>query len=344
MSAPPPIPTTPRRSDWLSRFWLVPSWLISLSLHAGAVALLIVWSQHWQPAPVGFADEPAREIGIVLKDSPGTALEVTEAPPQDAVDPAPPSEPATPTTVAAPTSVQPATPQPTTAAVLPQPALPVIGGGLTRPSTAVADPRDLIKGGGGQTAAARLDAAVPGAAFMGVRDQGTRVVFVVDSSGSMANHGAMQSAKAALVASLQTLTDAQQFQIVFYNNTPTVMRLRNNAPAEMAFATEVNKTLARQFIVGVQPDQGTDHLPALKLALRLNPDVLFFLTDADEPQLSAGELLEIQRLNQGRTRIHTIEFGRGADLGGPLNFLQKLAHQNGGTHRYYDVQRLAKER
>lgn len=322
---------------------MIPSWLISLCLHGGAIAVLIVWSQHWQPAPVGFADEASREVGIVVKESPGTAMEVVETEADDALDPAPPSEQATPTPVALPTTAQLQTPETTASAPVATPTLPVIGTGPAFPTTAQADPRELIKGGPGATTSSALSATVPGAAFMGVRDQGSRIVFVVDSSASMANDNAMRSAKAALVSSLQTLTETQQFQIIFYNNTPTPLRLRKNAAAEMAFATEVNKTFARQYIVGVQPDLGTDHLPAIKLALRLTPDVIFFLTDADEPQLTNGELLEIQRLNQGRTRIHTIEFGRGAALGNQLNFLQKLAQQNGGTHRYYDVKRIGAE-
>jgi hypothetical protein len=169
------------------------------------------------------------------------------------------------------------------------------------------------------------------------------VVFVIDCSTSMANDNAMRTAKAALVASLQSLTESQQFQIVFYNNTPSLMKLRNGRPGEMAFATEVNKTFARQYIAGIEPDLGTDHVPALKLALRLGPEVIFFLTDADEPQISPGELDELRRLNQGRTRIHTIEFGRGAELGENINFLKKLARQNGGTYRYHDVRRAATE-
>jgi hypothetical protein len=77
-------------------------------------------------------------------------------------------------------------------------------------------------------------------------------------------------------------------------------------------------------------------MPALRLALRLKPEVIFFLTDADLPKLSAADFSEIQRLNGAGTRIHCIRFGQGADLE-PKNFMNQLAAQNGGRYRYRDV-------
>ena len=88
------------------------------------------------------------------------------------------------------------------------------------------------------------------------------------------------------------------------------------------------------------PDLGTNRMDALKLAMKLGPEVIYLLTDVDQ-ELSAPDLDQIQRANKGRARIHTIEFGRGPQLdSGALNFLQKLARQNGGTYRYYNVRQL----
>ena len=69
----------------------------------------------------------------------------------------------------------------------------------------------------------------------------------------------------------------------------------------------------------------------------MNPDVIFFLTDAAEPQLSSSQLEEIrQKNNRVGASIHAIEFGAGPQQGG-VNFLMRLARQNGGTHVYVDV-------
>lgn len=331
----PPVGQT---RDWLSRAWLVPSWVLSLLLHAAVLMGLATWMQNWRVEPVGFSDEPSREMGIVLKSTGVAVQDSVSDQATENIDP-PPIEQATPTPIARPATVVAATPLPDPGpAITP---LPAMGAGTASAQSAT-DPRERIKPGTSQSTGAALGAALPGAAFMGARDNGSRIVFVIDCSASMNNYGAMRSAKAALVSSLQSLSDTQQFQVIFYNQTPRLMTPANGKTSVLMFATELNKTLARQQISGTEPDLGTAHIPALELALRLNPEVMFFLTDADQPQLSAPELSSIQKLNQGRTRIHAIEFGQGGEVDVD-NFLKKLARQNGGTYRYFDVKRLAQE-
>ncbi|HMC10775.1 MAG TPA: hypothetical protein VKH44_05775, partial [Pirellulaceae bacterium] len=82
------------------------------------------------------------------------------------------------------------------------------------------------------------------------------------------------------------------------------------------------------------------HVQALRKALQMRPDVVFFLTDANEPQLRADDLHKVRQFNQG-TSINAIEFG----VGPPqprYNFLQQLAAENGGQHTYVDVTRLGR--
>jgi hypothetical protein len=79
-------------------------------------------------------------------------------------------------------------------------------------------------------------------------------------------------------------------------------------------------------------------MDALKLALSMRPDVIFFLTDADEPRITNRELAEISSQNRGTT-ISTVEYGAGPRHAG-RTFLEELAEQNGGQHRYVDVTQL----
>jgi Ca-activated chloride channel family protein len=138
------------------------------------------------------------------------------------------------------------------------------------------------------------------------------------------------------MASIESLDEAQQFQIIFYNELPLAMTLKSERKADMYRGTEINRTLARQFIIGLEVAGGTDHMPALRAALKLEPDVVFFLTDAGPPLLRAGDLDEVQRANHGKAKIHAIEFGLGQEL--KLDgSLKSLARQNGGTYRYRDV-------
>ena len=50
----------------------------------------------------------------------------------------------------------------------------------------------------------------------------------------------------------------------------------------MMFGDETTKAAAIKFIRGIMGRGNTRHLPALQQALRLAPDVVFFLTDAVE--------------------------------------------------------------
>jgi hypothetical protein len=173
----------------------------------------------------------------------------------------------------------------------------------------------------------------------GVPGEGYKFVYVFDRSGSMGGSGrnALMAAKAELLASLENLQSVHQFQIIFYNENPTVFN-PSGRPGHLAFATEQNKQRARYFLGTIVADDGTDHLKALKQAIAMSPDVIFLLTDADEPKLGPGDLEKIKRM-AGGIAINTIEFGYGP-ASGEDNFLVQLARQNGGQHGYVDISKI----
>lgn len=218
-------------------------------------------------------------------------------------------------------------------------ALPLLGPGPAASFRTPSDAKELLKSAGRRTPTDDT-AGLGQTTFFDILAKGDRFVYVLDRSGSMYDHGAIRVAKEELVASLSALEPTQQFQVLFYNQSFVELSTSGDRP-QMQWATDINRTLARQFISGVQPDGGTDHLPALKKALRYQPDHLFFLTDADQPMLSARELNEIKTLNGGRTKIHCVEFGKGPEISSD-NFLKKLARENGGTYRYRDVTRFGR--
>ncbi len=185
--------------------------------------------------------------------------------------------------------------------------------------------RGLGDGGGGG-----------GTSFFGHRAVGRKFVYVLDASGSMYDYNAIGVAKAELLASLAQLDETQQFQVIFYNDR--VYPMRDSDRRENVFwGTDTNRTRASQFVRNIEPDGGTNHISALLEALKLAPDVIFFLTDAGEPILYAKDLDLIKRRNNGRSTIFTVEFGKGANLR-VENFLTKLARDNNGAHTYRDIQ------
>jgi hypothetical protein len=159
----------------------------------------------------------------------------------------------------------------------------------------------------------------------------------------MDGHGGapLVTAKNELIASLGDLGQTHQFQIIFYNETPRVFN-PTGREGRLVFGNEQNKNLARRFVRSITASGATRHLEALELALRMSPDVIFFLTDADEPRMTPADLAHIAQMNRGAT-INAIEFGYGPQINSE-NFLAKLARQNGGKHVYVDVSQLGSGR
>jgi hypothetical protein len=324
------------------RSW-IPGWLFSLALHGTVFTVL---GLSIKPAVRGSGAEATRDGGIVLTERSAGRAEYFS--PEEGTD-APSGSAATAAAAEAAQAASDALP----AATLPPgagnlPQLPEGTGPLTGaplPGDGIASAAAMAATGAGGTGGGRVG---QGGKFdvetkvFGVAGRGSRFVYVFDRSTSMDQFGGrpLLGAKRELIASLQSLESVHQFQIIFYNENPRVMNLAGTQRAEMIFGNDQGKKLAEQFVGGIYADGGTRHLEALKLALRMGPDVIFFLTDADEPQLKRHELDEIRRLNRG-TVINAIEFGIGQNPAA-RSFLKVLAAENDGQHGYVDVTRLPK--
>ncbi len=175
----------------------------------------------------------------------------------------------------------------------------------------------------------------------GVQGTGSTFIYVFDRSASMEgfNRRPLTRSKEELIASLQSLEPHHQFQIVFYNDRPKIFNPFPGQDPRMLFATDENKILAKRFISAIRGEGGTRHMDALRFAVSLSAEVVFFLTDADEPRLTTSQLTEIQKWNRSSASINTIEFGSGPQRSAN-NFLVKIARQNHGHHVYVDVSKL----
>jgi hypothetical protein len=214
--------------------------------------------------------------------------------------------------------------------------LPAVAEGL--PTAGGVDLPSLGEIGSGRATGLGLSGQLSTSVF-GARAEGNKFVYVFDRSGSMEgfNGRPLLAAKRELIRSLADLQETSQFQIIFYNERPDVFRIGPGEP-KLVWGNQSGKQQAEQFIRGIRANGGTRHLDALRLALGLAPDVVFFLTDADEPRLTDSELARLRRWNRSAT-IHSIEFGFGPQSRDD-NFLVRLARQNGGQHVYVDVSKL----
>ena len=175
----------------------------------------------------------------------------------------------------------------------------------------------------------------PGTEFFGVRDRANSFAYVIDCSGSMASRNSLDLAKREMLASLDQLPPDAHFGVVFYNLQPTVF----SDPAgrkTMMTATAANKARVRTQLTKISPDGGTDHMLAIRAALDLKPEVIFFLTDAD--LMTRADVAEILK-EAGPTRIQAVEFGIGTGMNGSEP-LQKLSGATGGSYRYVDVRQF----
>jgi hypothetical protein len=165
--------------------------------------------------------------------------------------------------------------------------------------------------------------------------EGRSFVFVIDRSNSMGSDGlgAIQAAAKELAARIDQLSVEQTFQVVAYNQSVAYVTDRELIPA----STE-NKRKLVQFIANLAAFGQTEHSRGLLSALRMKPEVIFLLTDGGDPPLDPGQLRTIREAAAGRTAIHCLHFGRGAnnDRG---KFLMRLAAENRGSYVYIDMNR-----
>jgi len=313
-----------------------PAWLLSIVLHT---TVLVALGLTYRSQFVGAADEEARTTGIALVRGSDESQPSYFSGEQES------GGPTAAASAGRETSNSPMVftlPREADLAIGPESVLPKgTGEGSLGVLSGEGIPgaADLTQGGTGTGRG-------PGSGFgeghtyvFGVKGTGTKFLYVFDRSGSMEGYEGrpLAAAKAQLVRSLADLKSTHQFQIIFYNERPTVFSLRGGPPA-MAFGDENSKAAATRFVEGMTAAGGTSHLDALLMALRLAPDVVFFLTDADDPVLTADEMAKVRRANRG-SAIHAIEFGYGPQRSGE-NFLMRLARENGGQHAYVDIARL----
>lgn len=167
-----------------------------------------------------------------------------------------------------------------------------------------------------------------GEGFFGSNAKGMRFVYVVDASRSM-NHPHDSEAKTRfnrlkieLVQSILSLNGNNDFYIVFFNENPIPMPARSMQPAYPANRKRYLQWAAKMRAVGK-----TDPRKALSMALELNPDVIYFLTDgAFKNKIDRF----LRKMSQNHTAIHTFAFGnREAE-----EALKALAAANGGDYHF----------
>lgn len=162
--------------------------------------------------------------------------------------------------------------------------------------------------------------------LFGIRDRADTVVFVVDMSASMNDGPRFDRAVGELIRSLNALAPTQKFFVFFFNAvTYPMLDMRS---AQLTPATPANRAKVVKWIKTLQADNDTAPEDALERALKLQPQVIYFLTDGEIPPTTP---YTVKGLNHAhKTLIHTIAFGTedGAEM------LRAIAQDNGGKYQF----------
>jgi Ca-activated chloride channel family protein len=152
------------------------------------------------------------------------------------------------------------------------------------------------------------------------------VIFVIDTSGSMAGTSIIQ-AKAALKLAVSRLTPNDRFNIIQFNSITKQL-----FPQAMAVEPRSIQR-ARSYVDGLQADGGTEMLPAVVQALshqevRALLRQVIFITDG----LIGNEEALLETLNQliDQSRLFTVGIGSAPNG----HFMRKAAQHGRGTFTY----------
>lgn len=170
--------------------------------------------------------------------------------------------------------------------------------------------------------------------YYGIPIYAKKVIFVIDTSGSMAGPRIMH-ARAELIKAIDNLPSTTTFNIVSFNSN---LATWNKQPV---IASAENKTKATKWVKNLQPGGSTFTYDALKTTMDQQPEAMYVLTDG-EP--TGGAIVEpnaildaIKQTNKyRRTTIHVIGVSPGPEEGVFSQFMKKLAAQNYGQYRRVD--------
>ncbi|MCW9015236.1 MAG: marine proteobacterial sortase target protein [Gammaproteobacteria bacterium] len=156
------------------------------------------------------------------------------------------------------------------------------------------------------------------------------VVFIIDTSGSMAGV-AIRQAKQALNMALQTLTANDRFNIIEFNS------ITRSLFTQPVFADSQSVQLAMQFVNNLQADGGTEMAPAIRSALETSEldgyvRQVIFMTDGSVGNES--ELFALIENKLANSRLFTVGIGAAPNS----YFMRKAAQFGRGSYTFISAQ------
>ncbi|HYP50347.1 MAG TPA: VWA domain-containing protein, partial [Pyrinomonadaceae bacterium] len=162
------------------------------------------------------------------------------------------------------------------------------------------------------------------------------IVFVLDTSGSMADEGKMEKARKALLFGIQNLRDGDRFNVVAFAGEERLME------TGLIRADAAGRTRGLEFVKNLRPSGGSNINDALRAAIRQfnggdRPKMLVFMTDGLPTVSETNAEKIVANVAESRKSIEDLRlftFGVGYDVNTLL--LDKLAAQTGGAADYVE--------
>jgi Ca-activated chloride channel family protein len=163
------------------------------------------------------------------------------------------------------------------------------------------------------------------------------IVFVLDTSGSMAEEGKMEKARKALLFGIQNLRDGDRFNVVAFAGEERLME------TGLIRADAAGRARGLEFVKNLRPNGGTNINDALRAAIRQfngggdRPKMLVFMTDGLPTVSETNPEKIVANVAESRKSIEDLRlftFGVGYDVNTFL--LDKLAAQTGGAADYVE--------
>ncbi len=171
-----------------------------------------------------------------------------------------------------------------------------------------------------------------GAEFFGSRAQGKRFVFVLDCSSSMRGYR-WREATAELNRCLEGLTESQQFLVVGFSHVPMPLPeprgVRSSRPRLRSATPEAVKHV-RHWLRSLEFGYETWPRSSMQIALSLEPDAVFLLSDGELHDDTQAYLKTAQAASPRTIPIHTI----GLHSPAAKTVLRLIAEQSGGEFRF----------
>lgn len=158
------------------------------------------------------------------------------------------------------------------------------------------------------------------------------IVFVLDTSGSMADAGKIDKAKSALLFGIRTLRDGDRFNVINFAGEEHLME------SSLIKADSAGKRRGEEFVNALRPNGGTNINDSLIASLKQfdkseRPKLLVFMTDGLPTVGESDPNRIISNLRAAKTSdVRIFPFGFGYDVNTAL--LDKLGTEFGGISDY----------